>query len=700
MNAITRAWATIKAATSSLTIRFSRSAGWGSRWGVTWLTRTRLDISGRVGDGSNNSAVAACISWICRTWPEAPMVVQQINSDGEWETVKDHPLAARLRRPNPFYSGRQLLTATLADRRVTGNAYWLKVRNGASGIAELWWLPSSMVEPCWPDNDSTVFISHYEYTVDGVVTKYDPGDIVHFRIGFDPVNMRKGKSELSSILGEVFTDEEASSYVATVLSNMGVPGVVISPEGDANPSDADLEEVKAKFQQKFGGDRRGEPLVMKGPTKVSVLSFSPEQMKVRELRRIPEERITAALGIPAIVVGLGAGLDRSTFANMAEAREAAYEGHIIPDQALFDDDLNLQLIPDFGVPERLQVSHDYSEVRVLQQDENELHTRAREDLKAGLLTLNQALTMIGEQPVDGSAGDARYVPKIVTVTLPDDLGVPPAPALPVPTPLRALPAPTDVVDETAKARRAREVKAETLSQDDLLWRYEAGLETLSMSLETELMDAFEEIAETAAGRAASALKGGHLGVEVKADTIDGLVTEADHEPIRRLLRGYVLRSMRQAAQDLAPLTGDTPVRITRNMPAVKAAIADMESRMAGIVETTDADFGRLIARMERRPGSVSLAEIQDALQSYVAESYPGRVAAIARTEFGYAHGRGVLLVAEKSGLADRVHVHDGDGDAACRERNGTTATLEEAASIGLLHTNCRLRLIPIVEAAA
>jgi hypothetical protein len=174
---------------------------------------------------------------------------------------------------------------------------------------------------------------------------------------------------------------------------------------------------------------------MSGKTTVSVLSFNPEQMQLRELRRIPEERVSAIFGTPAVVVGLGAGLDRSTYSNMAEAREAAYESNIIPTQRLFAAELDTQLVPDFGDPTRLRVGFDLSKVRVLQDDQNALHERARLNLGAGLLTLNQALEMIGEEALPGPDGEIRFLPSNVTPTVADDL-LPPEPE-PVPAALQA-----------------------------------------------------------------------------------------------------------------------------------------------------------------------------------------------------------------------------------------------------------------------
>lgn len=421
MNIIQRSVAAFKAFTS---MQWGRTTSWFSML----LGSTTFDYRAAAGDGRSNAAVMACIRWAQRTLPEAPLQVVTRNRDGEMKPNPGHILQERLERPNPYYSGLHLLGAIMADLMLTGNAYVLKVRSRDRRVQQLWWAPAALMEPAWPDNDPTVFISHYEYTVEGNVVAIDPKDVIHLRDYMaDPLNIRKGISPLASLWREVASDNEAANWTGSLLKNGAVPGVVISPEGAATANDEDLEAIKDKWVQRFGGDERGKPMVMGSPTNVQVLSFSPEQMNLRDVRIVPEERITAVLGIPAIVVGLGAGLQRSTFANYAEAREAAYESFVIPMQRLIEAELQGQLVPDFGDPATLRVRFDLSGVRVLQEDQDALHERARADLASGLITLNQALQMIGQDVLTGPEGDVRYLPSTVTVT-PMERLIPPEPA--------------------------------------------------------------------------------------------------------------------------------------------------------------------------------------------------------------------------------------------------------------------------------
>jgi HK97 family phage portal protein len=377
----------------AFSMRWSGSAGW---WPM-FLPRTKFDYAGEIGDGSRSNLVVACINWIARTFPEAPVILVQENADGSREVIPRHAMPQKIERPNPFYSGVLLWMATIADHQLTGNAYWLKARARLGGIAELWWAPSWAMEPKWPDDGNT-FISHYEYRPDPgrEAIKIDPGDVVHFRYGLDPQNTRKGFSPLRSLMREIFTDEEAANFTAALMKNLGVPGVVLSPEStDARPNAEQAKEMKEAFMAKFGGDRRGEPMVLEVPTKVQVLSFSPEQMLLRELRRVPEERVCAVIGVPAIVVGLGAGLERSTFTNMGEAKASAWDSVLIPAQRLMAADLEIQLLPDFDTKPNRDVDFDLTRVRALQPAMNELFTRMSAAVNAGWVTQGQALRAVG-----------------------------------------------------------------------------------------------------------------------------------------------------------------------------------------------------------------------------------------------------------------------------------------------------------------
>lgn len=364
----------------------------GSAWQIL-LARTRFDYRAEVGDPASNSIVGAVVGWIARNFPEAPVrIVHEGTTDIAVLPGATGPgwMLRLLEKPNSYYSGPLQWMATIVDY-IRGDAYWLKVRNASGRVMELWWLPRWMVEPRWDPRDPYRFITHYEYLVDGRVYKYRPEDIVHFRNGISATNARKGVDQLGSLFREIFTDDEAANFTAALLRNLGVPGVIIAPANTTTGGvgKADPQAIKDKFKETFGGDRRGEPMVLTGPSEIKVLSFNPQEMDLKALRRIPEERVSGVLGVPAMVAQLGAGLERSSFTNYSEANVAAYTQGVIPKHRLFAADLEVQLLPEFGSTEGLDVWFDWTQVAAMQFAIAEVWKRLEGPATKGLLTRGQ-----------------------------------------------------------------------------------------------------------------------------------------------------------------------------------------------------------------------------------------------------------------------------------------------------------------------
>lgn len=645
-----------------------------TRWGAAWLGSTVYDYVSAAGDGRGNAAVMACVKWIQRALPEAPAEVIVLDR-GDWTPQPDHPLQLLLHQPNRYYSGLHLWAATVADFTLTGNAYWLKVRSGANRVVELWWVPSTMLEPHWPE-DGSAFLDYYAYRVDGREEKIDPSHVVHFRDGFDPDNTRKGLSPLASLAREIATDNEAANWTGSLLRNAGIPGVVIAPDKDARPRQDELEEVKQKFVQRFTGDHRGEPLVMRGATTVTQIGFNPEQMNLRGLRRIPEERISALFGIPAAVVGLGVGLEQTKVgATLGEMREQAYESCLIPLQRLLAAEINAQLVPDFGQQGRLRMRFDLSQVRVLQADMNELHARVREDLKAGLITRSRALEMIGEDPGDGA--DVLYLPINVTPTDPAELLAPAAvetlPALPAPGKVRALPV-------GKQARKADDGE-----------RIAASIQRLRDRLQTRTERAVATFLAQQAGRVVDRLNASQKAIADVPDAGD-LLPEEESELLRAVLEPAYLAAL----DGVHGLTEDVlGVSFALDDTVTRRFLADAGQNIVGINQTTrDAVRAALIAGQAEGESLSQLAKRLRALPEF------GRARAqmIARTELAQASNRGALESYESSGVVVGITVVDGDYDAECAAMNGRRFTLRDARGVApLQHPACKRALIPLTE---
>jgi HK97 family phage portal protein len=723
----------------SLTMRWPGHAA-----SLRLLPRTMFNYRSSVGDGTGSSVVIACIAFVMRTFPEAEVRLRRRESDGTMTPDYEHPMLALIDDPNPYYDGLLLFQATVADLDISGNAYWLKERSGAGRPVRLWYVPSTMIAPKFPA-DGSEFISSYAYRPDGSKPpiEVDPADVVHFRFGLDPANVRLGRAPLASVLREIFTDDEAANFTASLLRNLGVPGVVISPGPDVEIDPESGETIKQTFRDAFGGDRRGDVMVLTAQATAQVLSFSPLQMDLKALRRIPEERTSAVLGIPAIVAGLGAGLDRSTFANYREAREAAYESNIIPKQWLIAGALRRQLLPDFGDTAGLVLDFDNSNVRVLQEDLNGVEARFRGGLLAGAMMVSEYRSAIGLpttpehdlylRPINllevPSGGEGRTEPP---GELPKFGRVEPAPPRldlgwrEVPRP--ALPAPT------------RKAQPSAASQARFVQRLGREAQVYERRFAADLARAFDRLGRAVAARLASLAKSAEGG-GYKVDVPD---TPAELPPDWPAILGDILAG----AGSLAPLLpadllhqllaaeyqanyaqiGDaTFAAVSDQLGTVigfnlddpyAIALLDAGGTNAGLVDidqqTRDAIFQALIDGREAGEG---IPQLIDRIQGYVegAHMYPGiaeeqgadaaamyRAQVIARTETRVAQNLSSLLAYQKSELVAGVLVFDGDG---CGWRShtdpdladGSRRTLDEAYAQPLAHPQCVRAFAPLLH---
>lgn len=698
----------------------------GGYWHYPWHSRTQFDY--RANLNRDNSALVAVTSWVARNIVEPPVLVVKRDSRGDWQPVDGHPLPALCANPNPFYSGLLMLQALAHDWLFDGNAYLIKARSGAGRAVELWWVPCSLMTPHFPPGQTEVFIDYYEYTPGGEPIRLDPADVVHFRNGLDPANPRKGLSPLNALLKEIFSDDEASNFSAALLRNMGVPGLVLIPKGgddavEITPDDA--EAIAAKMTQETTGDHRGSTRVLRDAFELHEIGFNPQQLDLKELHRLPEERISAVFGVAAIVVGLGAGLDRSTFANFAEAREAATEQNLVPTWRLFAAELQRQLLPDFGASPGLEVRFDLAEVRALQEDENSKSTRLVAQLQGGLAMRSEVRAAMG---YDTSAEDEVYYVPVSTLLLgPDNEPVVEVEELPEPAPFGEEPeeppgesdtnAPETPQERAEAASRRWPVSTHSLSKvtrRDASLMQALGRDRAKVQAEftKALQAAFTELGNDAAAaylRAEAMVPGKAVEPTPRDERIAVAIQRAlklDTWAETQLGPIYEVYFSAMGAMTYDTVSVHLGVDLAWNIadPLARSVVAEGGTRL-GLLDIAEDTKGALYrALAETREAGLGPPDAARLIRQYVPEGpYTNagsqyRATMIARTETHYAQNVSTLAAYRQSDVVTGVRAFDnqtGYGDADCSARDGQTYTLDDAANV-IDHPNGTLNWAPVV----
>lgn len=397
---------------------------------ATWnfFPGSRVDFASEVNNGMQSSVVTSALCWMMSTFPEAPLVVQREREE-LWDKVVGHPLAKLLRRPNREYGGVVLWQATIMDF-CFGEAFWLKIRNGEGKVVELWWIPRALITPIASKIDGG--LDHYEYRPGYTsLIILQPEDVVHFRFGKDPNNILRGFSPLAAVMREVYTDDQAANFTAAILKNYGVIGVILAPDQGMIPRDKVLE-LKEDVQKNFTGDKRGSAMIFSGPMKAQVLQYNLTGFDISPVRDIAEERVTAALGIPAAVIGFGTGLQQTKVgATMREMVKLAWQGGIEPKQRSMVSELDRALLPDFQEnPDLFRTHFDLSEVEALTETPMEKTERVLKLIDKNVIKVTQAQRELG-YPVDSTQD--KYLRELAPAT-PAPVNTPalPDPAVPDP----------------------------------------------------------------------------------------------------------------------------------------------------------------------------------------------------------------------------------------------------------------------------
>jgi phage portal protein BeeE len=162
----------------------------------------------------------------------------------------------------------------------------------------------------------------YEPKGGGKAEFFLPEEMCHWSPIPDPTAQFRGMSWLTPVLREIAGDSAATTHKLKFFENGASPNMVVS----LDPS-VSADNFK-KFKEMMDSEHKGylnawKTLYLGGGADVTPIGHSFKEMSFKELTSSAEARISAASGVPAIMVGLTPGLESATYSNFASARRKA-----------------------------------------------------------------------------------------------------------------------------------------------------------------------------------------------------------------------------------------------------------------------------------------------------------------------------------------------------------------------------------------
>ncbi len=309
-------------------------------------------------------------------------------SDEKKKQIPKHPLLDLLNTPNPFMTRYDLFYLSDVWSTLAGEWFWV-IERGVNGAPwQLWPVPPSWVRET-PTIARPFFVVQLQgYGFAGNTFPVPKEDMICFRHPDPAEPFGRGKGPAEAAADEVETDEHAAKYDAAFYYNSAIPGVVITYPAGETLKEGEAEKLTQSWKEKFQGFWKSfQPAVLTKGADVKILNQTRKENEHLNSRKFRGQIIGGVIGTPKLLMGDTGDVNRST----AETSLALFrEFTVIPHLVAIENTLNIRLVPMF---EPAGMFLELAKPNTA--DKEFLDKQIREDVRAGLLRIDEARKMRG-----------------------------------------------------------------------------------------------------------------------------------------------------------------------------------------------------------------------------------------------------------------------------------------------------------------
>lgn len=339
-----------------------------------------------------NAIIYACVREISQTAAEPELLGLNVLPDGEEIPLeRSHPLSRLLREPNADQDAFEFGELLVTQLQVAGNAFIWKIRPQPEA-------PPAAVELIRPDivgilpgrTRAEGKVRAYTVDVNGEKFEIPARDIIHIKLP-DPTEEFWGLSPIFVLARYGDIDAQATEFLRGFFLNRGIPAGLIKVNKVLQKPER--ERIKEQWKEQAQGLTGWHTVsVFDQDFTYQALATGLKDMELDPIFSQTEVRICMTYGVPPILIGAKAGLDRSTFSNFGEARSTFWTDTVLPMYTRIGGRLTRMLAVEFG--EDLRIKYDTSNVTALQEDQESARKFALEGWNGGMLTRNQAFASV------------------------------------------------------------------------------------------------------------------------------------------------------------------------------------------------------------------------------------------------------------------------------------------------------------------
>ena len=377
--------------------------GYDADTGFNFVTVSNNNTAGEQVNVENlleEPTVSSCVSVITNGITQLPMCVKRMNPDGTFVILDNHPIKSLLKRPNAYQTPTEFKSSIITSLLTHGNCFIRIIRAGnpddgsnTSG-RPIQLVPMDPIDITIGANSFGIPVYHHE-TFGTVVAE----NIIHIR-DITTVNPQ-GHSRLL-LAAEVIGAKKAADRLMGETFKSGV-NLSYAIETQA-PLTEDQKKIYSAQLEKLhgsGGLNRGGIILLDSGTIKPVKGLTPADADLRELRARLINEIAGTLQVPSFMVG-GTGNDK--YNNVRQRLTSFHRDTLQPIIANIEEAMSYKLLDNDNESIWFDIS-DY-----IKGDIDSQGAYARENVRAGIWTQNEARLYLGMNPMDDPQADLLIPP--------------------------------------------------------------------------------------------------------------------------------------------------------------------------------------------------------------------------------------------------------------------------------------------------
>ncbi len=331
--------------------------------------------------------VSVCVDILSRNIARAEFEIQK-----NGKVITDSAAAILFRNPGQCMSSNDLWKETASWLSLEGEAFWWFGPEYSAGIPkELVILNPRYMHEQVQDG----VITHWTYTGsgDGRERTILKDELIHFK-DWNPWNQYRGVSPLVSLNLEMEQDLLAGRQNTGLLKEGGVPKGLLKT--DQILTEADSELLERIWDRKYSRGIKNRVAVLGKGTSYQPLTFSPDTLKLYDMKNWNLYTLLAKYGIPPRVANIHDAKSSLSGTDTESQHRAFWNYTLIPMLQSYEKTLEVQFFGRFKLKEKGVFN--LTNIPELQESEDAQSNRDIAEIQAGLLTINEVLERRGMPP--------------------------------------------------------------------------------------------------------------------------------------------------------------------------------------------------------------------------------------------------------------------------------------------------------------